>query len=775
MSKSKNEKRKAKRKAKQKKRRLQPVKALIRDKIDYLFEEADWYNEERQFEESLACFEKIMRLDPKNEHGLRGICYLGHVTKRPDLELKGLLGLCKNGQIKPNEIPLLCQLLDQEGSVKMQQLVIEKILKNMPELEKDEHKTLRDFLERKMDYCQTKAKMEQSQASRKDIAKKTLKRNGKRDQKKAHMAKGGPQGGESACTLPEIPMSIQLNAGAFGQILSRENLASMEDYRLTLEGYKIRFQETFESLICLNSLHNIRSFWFQEETARKILKTFHGRALLADEVGLGKTIEALMVLKEYIQRGMVKNAIILTPTPLVSQWKEELASKFGLYFPSTDDADFKSRGQSFWKEKFILASINIAKSKKNFSAVTQREYDMVIVDEAHHLKNRSTLNWKLVNALKKRFLLLLTATPVENNLMELYNIITLLKPGQLKTASTFRKEFMTRGDPTDPQNRNQLKELLGQVMVRNTRAFAKIDIPPRFAQTINVQAEDAEIALYQKTTALVKEMGESASFGHKMLLKNLLAEAGSSPRALSRTLFRMFEGQGMPAHQQKKLHDLNRLCRVMHATSKDRMLLKLIGQGKMIIFVKYLGTLEHISDFLSAQGIAHSLFHGSMDNRSKDQQIELFRQERDVLLTTEIGGEGRNLQFCHQMLNYDLPWNPMKIEQRIGRIHRIGQEHEVNIYNLCAEGSIEEYILEILDKKINMFEMVIGEIDMILGRLQKEKDFSEMVYDIWVNSGSEQDTKQAFKKLAGKLVSVKKRYQKSKELDQKLFGENYEI
>ena len=104
----------------------------------------------------------------------------------------------------------------------------------------------------------------------------------------------------------------------------REKFNSLESYELTLEGYRIRFRETFENLICLRNLQGVRSLWYQEETARKILKGFRGRALLSDEVGLGKTIEALIVFKEYIQRGMVKNALILTPTPLVSQWKEEL-------------------------------------------------------------------------------------------------------------------------------------------------------------------------------------------------------------------------------------------------------------------------------------------------------------------------------------------------------------------------------------------------------------------------------------------------------------------
>ena len=117
----------------------------------------------------------------------------------------------------------------------------------------------------------------------------------------------------------------------------------------------------------------------------------------------------------------------------------------------------------------------------------------------------------------------------------------------------------------------------------------------------------------------------------------------------------------------------------------------------------------------------------------------------------------------------------MKIEQRIGRIHRIGQEKEVMIYNLCAAGSVEDYILEILDKKINMFEMVIGEIDMILGRIRGEQEFSEVIYEIWVNSRSEQERQKAFAQLGSRLKKAKTSYENTKELDQKLFGEDYEL
>ena len=780
MPRTKAEKKKAKRKIKQKERRQRPIRALLREKVEFLVDEALWFMDEGQLDKALFYLEKALRLDPKNEECLQELGRLGYLMKRPDIELSSLLRLYNYGLIKPDQMPLLCHLLEQNGKYKQALCVIQETLKIISKIKARGKNALRESLIKSQKHCQAQLETTQKLAAINSPIETVREENRQRESKDiiAHPENADiPENHIDKSPLPEIPISIQVDTESFKEALANGNPASLENYELTLEGHRIRFKETFESLICLNSLKNVRSFWFQKETARKILKTFHGRALLSDEVGLGKTIEALMVLKEYIQRGMVKSAIILTPTPLVSQWKEEMKVKFGLNFPSTDDTDYRTWDQSFWKEAFILASINIAKSKKNFPIVTQREYDMVIVDEAHHLKDKNTLNWKLVNALKKRFLLLLTATPVENNLMELYNLVTLLKPGQLKTASDFRQKFMTRGDPTDPRNRGHLKDLLGQVMIRNTRALAKIDIPPRFAQTIKVDPDTSEIELYQKITALIKDINETNGSGHRLLLKNLLAEAGSSPRAVSLTLSRILARQDMLLEHEQRLHAISNLCGSIHTTSKDRLLFKLIRSypGKKILFVKYHGTLDHVSEFLAGKGISHSLFHGKMDNRSKDEQIQSFKEEKDILVTTEIGGEGRNLQFCHQMLNYDLPWNPMKIEQRIGRIHRIGQEQEVMIYNLCAAGSVEDYILEILDRKINMFEMVIGEIDMILGRIKGEQDFSETVYDIWVNSGSEEERKTAFGQLGSMLKRAKTSYQKSKELDEKLFGENYEL
>jgi SNF2 family DNA or RNA helicase len=777
MAKVKSKNRKSIRKAKLNKRRSKLMSDTQKERANYFFHEALWYWDQVDREKALTLLMKALRYDPKNPDMLEAMVDLGFELDRPDVMGKGLLSLYNIGKIKDERLIILCEFLARDKQYELALEIAEQVLDLLSEMKIRNKRKKRSSMINLQEYCRWQLEFSQKPTispvvpALKPSSKKTVK-SAKPPSKSEPLKKPA-----NKTPLPQIPISIEVDTESFTQPLSRGHLTSNENYTLALEGYQIRFKESFENLICLVNLQGVRSLWYQEETARKVLKRFRGRALLSDEVGLGKTIEASIVLKEYIQRGMVKSALILTPTSLVSQWKEELREKFGLDFPSTDDSDYRAKGDGFWRKPFVLASINLAKSKKNFPQVIEREYDMVIVDEAHHLKNRSTLNWKLVNTLKKRFLLLLTATPVENNLMELYNLITLLKPGQLKTSSEFRKEFMTRGDPTDPQNRRQLKTLLEEVMIRNTRALANIGLPPRFAHTIRVDPSRSEKELYERITGLVQDISATDGTGSKLLLKNLLAEAGSSPQAVNTTLSRMLGKKDLLLHHQKEVRAINNLCRSMDDTRKSRMLLELIRSSseKIIIFVKYLGTLDHLSNFLSWNKIPHALFHGGLNNRSKDEEIKKFKEEANILLTTEIGGEGRNLQFCHQMINYDLPWNPMKIEQRIGRIHRIGQDKEVTIYNLCAAGSAEDYILEVLDKKINMFELVIGEIDMILGRVRGEKEFSDMVYDIWIQSVSDVERKKGFDQLATRLKRSKAGYEKTKALDEKLFGENYEL
>ena len=743
MAPSKTEKKKAKRKAKLRQEKTRKSLSIQRSQRRFLLGEAEWLRQMGNYREALVAVRQVLRQDPDNEEALREMLIIGEALQNPNVELAALEGLYRAERMPVSLRPVYCERLLQRRRYPDARRVAEEGLTLLPQAQTREKRELKRYFTQLMVIEPSGPGPEPEMNARPKPARPLpapppLASVG---EPKAP-APAAPPEVKPPAAIPSIPVVIEMDDGVFSNALQPRPARFPEDYDLTLLAHQIRLRETFDRLICLGTLKNVRSFPYQEETARKVLRRFRGRALLADEVGLGKTIEALMVLKEYIQRGMVQSAIILTPASLTGQWTEELRDKFGLEFPSSDDPAFRAMGDEAWSQPFLVASINLAKSKKNYPLVTGREYDLVIVDEAHHLKNRNTLNWKLINDLQKRFLLLLTATPVENNLMELFNLITLLKPGQLKTAGEFRREFMTRGDPTDPQNQSRLRELLNEVMIRNTRAVARIDIPPRFAQTLRVKPGAAEQEIYDRITALVQSIHRSRNGGSRLLLKTLLEEAGSSPRAVGATLLRQLEKDALLQEQEDEVRAIHNLCRTTDTSRKNTVLLDLVRSSadKVIVFVKYQASLQYLSEFLDWEQLPHAVFHGGLTSAQKEDQIRRFENDIPLLIATEVGGEGRNLQFCHRMINYDLPWNPMKIEQRVGRIHRIGQQHEVSIFNLCAAGSAEDYILEILDKKINMFEMVIGEIDMILGRIQGDQEFSDMVLDIWTQAPDEGGT-----------------------------------
>ena len=207
--------------------------------------------------------------------------------------------------------------------------------------------------------------------------------------------------------------------------------------------------------------------------------------------------------------------------------------------------------------------------------------------------------------------------------------------------------------------------------------------------------------------------------------------------------------------------------------TKDIKLINIINgfNDKIIVFTKYKTTIKFLEKLLKQNDYKTAVFYGGMTRKEKENQIEYFKKEARILLSTEAGGEGRNLQFCNAMVNYDLPWNPMAIEQRIGRIHRVGQKRDVHIFNLAAKDTIESYILDILDKKINMFELVVGEVDMILGDLSEEDNgFDDAVMDIWANSQDKGDLERKMGELGDKLLDKRNQYTKVKDVDEKIFG-----
>ncbi|MCC7352590.1 MAG: DEAD/DEAH box helicase [Anaerolineae bacterium] len=556
-------------------------------------------------------------------------------------------------------------------------------------------------------------------------------------------------------------------------------------YRLRLQAEYFSLIQGFEELLALRSVA-VTPFPYQTQTALTVLRRFRGRGLLCDEVGLGKTIEAGLVLKEYLLRGLSHKVLILTPPALVEQWREEMASKFVLDFVTHEDQAFRTLGPAAWaRYDRVIASLATARRPDHREAISQVPYDLVIVDEAHHLKNRASVSWKFIDSLQRKYLLLLTATPVQNKLDELYNLITLLKPGQLRSERQFRRQFVVRGDPRLPKNRGLLRELLADVMVRNTRSQVNLNLPRRRAHTVRLRLTPPEQALYDDVSTFVRttlrqsdESGmpvRDGKAGLKFTLGILQREIGSSTFAVVPTLHRLAAGKQFNTDQKTTLIALaDRAERVTHQAKAEalRRLLE-VGSEKVLIFTHFLATLEYLAAQLRTWGIPFVAYHGSLTMAQKNEAIHTFEGPVPVLLSTEAAGEGRNLQFCRRMINYDLPWNPMRIEQRVGRLHRIGQTREVEILNLSAEGTVEDYILRVLDAKINMFELVVGEMDMILGNLEDEREFEEIVLDIWATARTPAEAVAGMEKLGDDLVRARQSYLATQAYDEALFGQDF--
>jgi superfamily II DNA or RNA helicase/tetratricopeptide (TPR) repeat protein len=560
-----------------------------------------------------------------------------------------------------------------------------------------------------------------------------------------------------------------------------ESPATVADYFLRRRWIALRLEQNFEDLLCLPSLQGVDAYMYQQETVRKVLRHFKGRALLADEVGLGKTIEACMVLKEYWMRGLVRKALVLTPPSLVSQWKGELIEKFGLVPVSPDTAEFRRNAAQFWKdEALVVASIAMARLDPHAGAIAAASWDMVIVDEAHCLKNRTSANWRLVDSLQKKFILMLTATPVENNLIELYNLITLLKPGLLATEADFRKTYMTAAKPKAPKNADQLRAMLGDVMIRNTRAAADVQLPRRIAATVSVPPSEAEAQVYKLVSGFVGGRYKQAHTHHApaMVLDLMQRQAGSSPMALRHSVARALrEETWVRASDRRELEAILELVSGLGESGKAIQLGRMLAAhaGKAVVFTEFIPTLDYLSRVCDAHGISYSLFSGDLSRAEKDAAIAQFRDHSRVLLSTGAGGEGRNLQFADTVINFDLPWNPMRIEQRVGRVHRIGQTHDVFVFNFCQEGTVEEQLLRVLHDKINMFELVVGEMDAILGALEDSRDFAEIVMDLWISGQESGQVEQGFEELARRLLDAKKQHLQVQELDESLFAHDFEV
>jgi SNF2 family DNA or RNA helicase len=531
----------------------------------------------------------------------------------------------------------------------------------------------------------------------------------------------------------EIEFDSSWLDGFFQKIEDDGPWGSWDLYKLAIEVEKHTVIEDFEGLQAPRHLPQLTPLPHQIEVAKQVIENMNGKAILADEVGLGKTIEAGLILKEYMIRGLVKKVLILVPASLVTQWANELTSKF--YIPAV--AQKKSY---VWEQcDVVVSSIDTAKRNPHRDIIFQQDYDLIIIDEAHKLKNNKTKNYEFVQNLKKKFCLLLTATPIQNRISEIFNLVSLLKPGHLGNETVFYERY--KKDSRSLNDDEHLKELVNKVMIRNRRADTGIEWTNRHVETIPIEFSKEERELYEAVTSLRREDNWMATSAFSVM--TLQREACSSREAVFVTLRNMLQKQEAPSpFFQQQIQELIKKVEAVPSNSKAEKALELIKKidDKVIIFTEYRATQMYLQWFLKQNGITSVPFRGGFKRGKKDWMRELFQKHAQVLIATEAGGEGINLQFCNHIINFDLPWNPMRLEQRIGRIHRLGQEKDVNIYNFATKDTVEEHVLKLLHEKIALFEKVIGDLDDILSKLDFG-NFEDYLIDIFGHSTSEGEMK----------------------------------
>ncbi|MBY0118491.1 SNF2-related protein [Paenibacillus sp. FSL R5-0766] len=555
--------------------------------------------------------------------------------------------------------------------------------------------------------------------------------------------------------VAELPVPLEFDRSWINQLESRlDKGGPWGDYRLFQLG--IQAEETnlipnFDEIQCLKHLQGLTPLPHQMDTARRVLFEMSGRAILADEVGLGKTIEAGLILKEYMVRGLVSKVLILVPASLVLQWVRELNSKFGI------PAIAQKKAYS-WQNEVVVASMDTAKRDPHKDMLLNTDYDMIIIDEAHKLKNKKTTNYQFMLKLRKKYCLLLTATPVQNDMSELFNLINLLKPGQLGRQGDFAANFVV--DKRVPKNQEQLKNELSKVMIRNRRGEGPVQFTKRNVSNVNLQLSPEEQALYDGVTSFVKDQYQEAggNLSSMLSLVTLQREVCSSRDAVFVTLVNLSKKLPLDSPLRDKIWELVAHIKAIKENTKAEKTMELIRNmnEKVIIFTEYRATQEYLLNYFRNNGLTAVPYRGGMNRGKKDWMMDLFRGRVQAMIATEAGGEGINLQFCHHMINFDLPWNPMRVEQRIGRVHRLGQQNDVNIFNLSTTGTIEEHILSLLHEKINMFEMVIGGLDVILERLEKKESIEKSLYKIILESQTDEDIRRKMDSLGQSLNSIQR-------------------
>jgi superfamily II DNA or RNA helicase len=470
--------------------------------------------------------------------------------------------------------------------------------------------------------------------------------------------------------------------------------------------------------------------------------------LLADDVGLGKTISAGLIVTELMSRSRVAKILIVCPKLLGPQWKEELSSKFALPSEIATGSDLIDADPG--EEGAIITTYQSARVHLN--SIPEDRYDMLILDEAHKLRNlygvpdppqvAKTFR-KALEARRFRFVLMLTATPIHNRLWDIYSLVDLLTVARghknpFGSEGAFARKFIEdsreQARHLKPESRDEFRSIVYSYMSRVRRGDAKLHFPERVVHMHKVAPTAAELEIIKTIAKPIEKL-------NRLVQISILQALTSSPEALSAQLRNMANKGTVPTELAAAIAQI---VKSMPPSAKLTGLAALIAQLKsenpdrwrLIIFTGRLETQTTIQLFLEATGLRVGIINGASGTRNADT-LAAFRQNPPkihIIVSTEAGSEGINLQVANILVNYDLPWNPMIVEQRIGRIQRLASEHQnIAVFNVMLRGTFEEYIVGRLMEKLQMATHAIGDVESLLqgsgldGDGEEKSSFEEMI------------------------------------------------
>ena len=482
---------------------------------------------------------------------------------------------------------------------------------------------------------------------------------------------------------------------------------------------------------------NVTLYPFQRKAVQFIIKN-DGRACLFDEMGLGKTISATTALLELARLGKARRALIVAPNAVVDQWREELTEKFGLESTIVSSKwSFRERAERYFEP---LVVVNYELLRTDADLIMRRGYDTLILDEVTRVKNLDTQTSEAVKKLIVRNVIALTGTPLENHLGELYNIVNIVRPGFFgRYHEDFLSQFTVKvsgqgwqsGRPMiNPEMLPTLRKQLREVSIRRTKAQVLRQLPSltmqyvytepaRNQKTIYEILEESlsETVLEEYAFSTTNQEGPNPFTSNRLRLYTLLREACADISMIAGYLRRK---QRESSHDAELLRQSPIFRRLLHTVEKLEPenaklveLRELVGDlteqsHKIVIFSQFIPVVNLIQEELEGSGAPTLLYHGQLSRDERIMNLRKFTEQADfrVLASTDAGQFGLNLQAADVVVNYDLPWNPARLLQRIARLHRIGQTNKVLAVNFVVKGTIEEHVRDVLERKRDLFRKV---------------------------------------------------------------------